>query len=286
MKTHCIFLFSLLFTFKAIAWGSQEKEINNILDKTELLHKEAKMTQQLESAMQALYLSNEHNYDEGKARAHFWAADALVNIGLIKEGFQQMVSIEATDYYKKEIKMQSETHRLKSRGYLALRLFQQAIQECQLQLTCTKFLKGEVQQKSYLHAFANLTTIYNKLGKADSVWKYIQLQLNGLKGLSVEKDVFIHIGVYDDLGKFYTKKGEFAKAESYLEKSLALIEHYKVPIFFNTMTYLGNLEQERGNFKKALIFFDKSTANMEKVGDRDALKNRYKFLGYYIAITD
>lgn len=281
MKKRILSLILLLFALKTIANGSKEKEIDSILNQTKELHVAAKMAPQLESAMKALDLALEYGYDEGKAKAHFWAADALSNIGLFKEAFNHLQQIQTTDYYKKENSLQSETHRLKGRVYLGLRLLRQAIREFHLQIASTGSLKGELQSKSYLHAYGNLSTAYDWLGQPDSVLKYSQFQLDILPKLHGKDSAMISLGVYDDLGTLYTKKGDFAKAKFYLEKSLALIEQNKIPIYFNTFTFLGNLEQEKGNIREALPYFYKSLANMQAVGDRNAMRNQYKFLAEY-----
>lgn len=281
MKKQFLFLILLLFTLKAIAGYERKKEVDSLLNKAKEFQNDAKISLQLESAMIALDLANEDNYDEGIAKGHFWAADALLNIGLYKEAFKHLEGIQATSYFKDEIEMQAETHRLKGKGYLILRLIQQALQEFQLQLSCAKLLGGDTQKKSYLSAFGNITTLYSRLAKPDSVFKYIQLQLGSLKGLDEKENVLLYIGVYDDLGDFYTKKGDFIKAALNLKKSLALIDKYNVPIYYNTYTYLANLEQEQGNYKKALTLFEESLANMEKVGVWDAVARRCKFLAYY-----
>ncbi|MGB3104703.1 tetratricopeptide repeat protein [Sphingobacterium siyangense] len=281
MKKRILSLILLLFALKTIANGSKEKEIDSILNQTKELHVAAKMAPQLESAMKALDLALEYGYDEGKAKAHFWAADALSNIGLFKEAFNHLQQIQTTDYYKKENSLQSETHRLKGRVYLGLRLLRQAIREFHLQIASTGSLKGEIQSKSYLHAYGNLSTAYDWLGQPDSVLKYSRFQLDILPKLHGKDSAMISLGVYDDLGTLYTKKGDFAKAKFYLEKSLALIERHKIPIYFNTFTFLGNLEQEKGNIREALPYFYKSLANMKAVGDRNAMRNQYKFLAEY-----
>ncbi len=75
MKKRILSLILLLFALKTIANGSREKEIDSILIQTEELHVAAKMAPQLESAMKALDLAINYGYNEGKAKAHFWAAE-------------------------------------------------------------------------------------------------------------------------------------------------------------------------------------------------------------------
>lgn len=281
MKKYLLLSILLLFTLRGIAGDGSKHEVDLLLDKAKELNAAAKTSLQFESAMKALNLANEDKYDEGIAKAHFWVADAMLNIGLYKEAFKHLEGVQTTDYFMDEIEMQAETHRLKGKGYLKLKLFRQAIQEFHLQLSDARALKGDSQKKSYLKAFGNLTTVFDRLNKPDSVFKYIQLRLAGLAGLDEKENVLLYIGVYDDLGDFYTKKGDFTKAELNLKKSLALIEKYKAPVFYNTYTFLGNLEQEKGNYKKALTLFEVGLANMEKVGLWDAVARKCKFLAYY-----
>lgn len=281
MKRQFLLFILCLLTLKTFANDGKKQEIDSIISKTKEYHKAVKILPMLESAIKALNLANINKYDEGKAMAHFWVAEALLNVGLPKEAFTHLESVQKTNYYNEKLAMQSETHRLKGKVYIVLKLYQQAIRELYLQLACTRSLTGEQQKKSYLHAFGNLSTAFDRLGKLDSVEKYTKLQLDGLYELDEKENVFIYLGVYDDLGSYYTKKGDFTKAKHYLDKSLALVERYNVPLFYNTMSYLGNLEQEKGNYKKALTFFDKSLANKIKVGNRRAVRNSYRFLADY-----
>jgi len=275
-----IFILCLL-THKAIAGDNKKQEVDSILTKAREFHVAVEVVPQLQSALKGLELANKLNYDEGQAKAHFWAADALLNIGLFKEAFKHLTNIETTKYYAEKTVVQSETHRLKGRAYFSLGLYQQAIQELHFQLACVKKLEGETQKKSYIYAFADLGSIYERLNKPDSLLKYINLQLDSLKGLNERENASLYVDLYASLGSFYTKKGDLAKAQYYLDKSMALVEKYKVPVFFNTMTYFANLEQAKGNYKKAVTFLEKSLTNMKKVGNRDAVRRKYKSLAYF-----
>ncbi|APU98476.1 hypothetical protein BV902_20800 [Sphingobacterium sp. B29] len=73
-------------------------------------------------------------------------------------------------------------------------------------------------------------------------------------------------------------KDDFENAHHYFDKSLEPVKKYNVLIFFNTYTYLANLEEKKGNRQKALVYYHKSLANIKKVGDRNATRRRYKYL--------
>ncbi|NGM66821.1 tetratricopeptide repeat protein [Sphingobacterium sp. SGR-19] len=283
MKKRVLFLILLVFTLKAIAGDGRKQEVDSILSKAKEFETKGEFLLQLETALNALTLSNVHNYDEGKARAHFSGANALVNVGVFKEGLKHLERVEHTKYYKEKILMQSEVHRVRGRAYTKLRLYQQAIREFRLQLTCIKGLEGDAQKISYVYTYGNLTTVFDQTEQLDSMQKYIELQLTVLRDFDEESAAAMYLGAYNDLGQLYVRKGNFVKAEDYLDKSLALVEKYKIPEFYNTLTYLGNLQDRKGNREKALAFYQESLANMREVGNRNAIKNTYRYLAdYYV----
>lgn len=283
MKKRVLFLILLVFTLKAIAGDGRKQEVDSILSKAKEFETKGEFLLQLETALNALALSNVHNYDEGKARAHFSGANALVNVGVFKEGLKHLERVERTKYYKEKILMQSEVHRVRGRAYTKLRLYQQAIREFHLQLTCIKGLEGDAQKISYVYTYGNLSTVFDQTEQLDSMQKYIELQLTVLRDFDEESAAAMYLGAYNDLGQLYVRKGNFVKAEDYLDKSLALVEKYKIPEFYNTLTYLGNLQDRKGNREKALAFYQESLANMRQVGNRNAIKNTYRYLAdYYI----
>lgn len=65
-----------------------------------------------------------------------------------------------------------------------------------------------------MYAIGKLTDVYERLEKPDSVERYIRLQLEGSRHLDEKKHIFVHLGLYDDLGDFYTKKGILRKRSS------------------------------------------------------------------------
>src|SRR5690606_34287788 len=126
-----------IFLFAIISARSQNNniiaEIDSLLDKAWEHHTSIQLIPSLEDALEALDLANKHKYDKGKGEAHFMAADALINIGLLKEGLKHLDDIKKTEYYKKRPIVQSEIYRLKAKSYLKLQLYQLALREYQEQ---------------------------------------------------------------------------------------------------------------------------------------------------------
>lgn len=275
----CVFILAVI---EASAQKNVTQEIDSLLDQAWEHHVSIQLLPALETAMQALDLANEHKYDKGKGEAHFMVADALFNIGLLKEGLKHLDDIQKTEYYKKRPIVQSESYRLKARSYTKLKLYQLALTEYHKQQKFIESLEQEQKTMSLLYLYSNLTYTFKEMGEIDSVEKYSFLQLDLLRTLN-EKDVYFHyVNTYNDLGILFTTKGDYDKAQQYLDKSLAIVEKFNVPVFFNTMIFFGRLEKEKGNHKEAAAYYHQALANTVKIGDRDALRDQYKqFSDFY-----
>ncbi|MGE8377079.1 MAG: tetratricopeptide repeat protein [Sphingobacterium sp.] len=278
MKKHLLLSILLLFTLKAIAGDPQKQEVDSLLDKTRELFNAGQLLPYIETAIKALNLSYEADYDDGIARAHSWIAEGLVHVGLFKEGLKHLERVETTNYYKERILAQSEVHRVRGRAYGELKLYQQAIREFRFQLGLIKNLTGEKQKKSYQFTYENLVSVFSLTGQLDSVQKYSLLQLESLRGADERNEVFRYLVVYDNLGQLYVNKGELVKAQEYLDKSLELVKKYKVPVVLNTYNLLGSLEEKKGDLKNAANFYEKNLANKREIGSRNGMKNSYRQL--------
>ncbi|MDR0262806.1 MAG: hypothetical protein LBJ04_06235 [Sphingobacterium sp.] len=282
MKKQVLFFILCLLALQVVAGDNPKQTVDSLLTKIREYHQQADFVPQLETCLKAIDIANAANYDTGIAKTHFFAADALVNIGLFKESFKHLKSIESTNYYKENVLMQTEIHWVRGRAYLKLQMFQQAIREFYLQLACAKNLENEVHRKiTNINTYANLSAVFDQMGKLDSVQKYCQLQLEGLRGEDEKTYKYIYLGLYDAFGQLYTKKRDFVKAEYYLKQSLELIKKYNLSIVSNTFTYLGNLEEKKLNPEKAIKFYEKELANAKEVGNRERTKNSYKYLANY-----
>ncbi|OOG18028.1 hypothetical protein BWD42_12110 [Sphingobacterium sp. CZ-UAM] len=278
MKKQLLFLILILFTLKAVAGDGRKQEVDSLLAKSMEFGGKGDLVTYIEMAIKALNLASAVNYDVGKAKSGSYIAEGLITVGLFKEGLKQLDRIETTDFYKNEIFMQSEVHRLRGRAYGGLMLYQQALRELRMQQGLIRKLTGEKQIKSYQFNYENLAVVFQRLGQLDSMQKYTELQLDNLK-VFAEKDAAMRYQiVYENLGKLYVQKGELAKAQLYLDKSLALIEKYKIPIVLNTYGVLGSLEEKRGNLKKAAAFYEESLKKKRVAGSRIGIKSSYREL--------
>ena len=278
MKRQFLLFILCLLTLKTFANDGKKQEVDSLLKKTKELIDAGQLLPHLETAIEALNLSNAANYDDGKAKSRFYIAEGLVNLGLFKEGLKHLELIKHTNHYKEKILMQSEVHRVLGRAYGGLNLYQQAVREFRLQLGLIKNLTGLKQKLSYQFTYENLSVVFDHLNQLDSVEKYSLLQLENLRGFDEGKEPMRYLIVYDNLGQLYVNKHDFSNAQRYLDKAIALVEKYKIPVLFNTMQLFGNLELAKGNYKQAAVFYEKSLANKRKIGIRNGIKNSYRQL--------
>ncbi|MDF2476245.1 MAG: hypothetical protein K0S24_1728 [Sphingobacterium sp.] len=278
MKRQFLLFILCLLTLNTFANDGKKQEVDSLLKKTKELIDAGQLLPHLETAIEALNISNAANYDDGKAKSRFYIAEGLVNLGLFKEGLKHLELIKHTNHYKEKILMQSEVHRVLGRAYGGLNLYQQAVREFRLQLGLIKNLTGLKQKLSYQFTYENLSVVFDHLKQLDSVEKYSLLQLENLRDFDERKEPMRYLIVYDNLGQLYVNKGDFSNAQRYLDKSIALVEKYNIPIIFNTMQLFGNLELAKGNYKQAAVFYEKSLANKRKIGIRNGIKNSYRQL--------
>jgi len=289
MKKQFLFLILLLFALKSTAKSTvsdqQKQAVESLLAQAKEFAKAGKLLPYIETAIKALNLANEANYDEGKAKSGSYIAEGLVTAGLFKEGLKQLDRVETTDYYKNEIFMQSQALLVRGRAYGELKLNQQALRAFRLQQGLIKKLTGEQQVKSYQFNYEHLSVVFQRMGQLDSMQKYTELQLANLKVFQ-EKDAAMRYQiVYENLGKLYVDRGDFAKAQQYLDKSLELMKKYKIPVVLNTYGTLGLLEKKRGNLKKAAAFYEESLARKRAAGSRIGMKNSYRALADFYRTT-
>jgi len=289
MKKQFLFLILLLVTLKlsakSTASDQQKQAVESLLAKAREFGQAGQLLPYIETSIKALHLANEADYDEGKAKSGSYIAEGLVTAGLFKEGLKQLDRIESTDYYKNEIFMQSEVLRLRGRAYGELKLNQQALRAFRLQQGLIKKLTGEKQIKSLQFNYEYLSVAFLRMGQLDSMQKYTELQLKNLRVFQ-EKDAAMRYQiVYENFARLYIERGDFAKAQQYLDKSLELMKKYKIPVVMNTYGTLGLLEKKRGDFKKAAAFYEEGLSRKRAAGSRIGMKNSYRELADFYRKT-
>lgn len=275
-------LFLLLSSLFIQAQTGLEKEVDNLLDKSFTEFSEVQLVPALKSANEALKKSDKIDYSKGKTLANIYIAKVLAEIGGYNEALGYLKNAEYEPYFSSSIDIQVEVCRLRGRTYGLLNMRKLALKEFYQQLKFSQQIKDPYRkQMSTYWAYENIAEIYTQTNQYDSAWVYVQRQEDALKKMKEENVFFDLSGTYAKKGQMYTIRKDYAKAKDYLDKSLVLLEKYKVPYLSYVLENYGDLEDAKGNKEKAIYYYRKALQNAVDLEDKDTAKHLYRVLGDY-----
>lgn len=281
MKNFHILLL-LLSSFFIQAQTAEEKQIDSLLGKSFTEFSEVQLIPALTSASEALKKSNKINYSKGKTLANIYIAKVLAETGGYNEALGYLKKAEGEPYFSSYIEIQTEVCRLRGRTYGLLNMKKLSLQEFYKQLKFSQKIKDPYKQKmSTYWSHENLTEIFTELYQYDSAWVHLQKQEDILKKMKEEQIFFDLSGTYAKKGQMYTLQKDYVKAQEYLDKSLFLLEKYKVPYLYYALRKYGDLEAAKGNQKLAVSYYRKALQNATALEATDAVQQLYRVLGDY-----
>lgn len=274
-----------IFFFITLTFGIQK----NSEEKIELLLKsslenfiEIKFNESLKNSIEALNLSEENNYSRGKTVSSIYIAKVLLEVGLYKEALEYLEKAEEEPFFNTLIDFKVETARLRGRAYGNLKMYQLATKEFQEQLQYSYKIKDKNKRSfSLIWAHQNLSDIFGWQNKKDSLQKHLISQENILKTLDEREAYHSLYTTYAQRADEYIADNEVLNAETYLEKATQLISKYHVLNQHDVLKIYGNLEDKKGNKKKAIKYYEKALQNSIEIEDDDATRSLYKFLTDY-----
>lgn len=274
-----ILLFSGLFIQ---AQTVMEKQIDGILDQSFKEFSEVKLIPSLTTANEALKESNKSNYSKGKTLANIYIAKVLAETGGYNEALVYLKKAEREPYFSSHIDVQVEISRLRGRTYGLLKMKKLALKEFYQQLRLSQKIKDTYKNKiSTYWSLENIGEIFTQMNQYDSAWVYVERQEAVLKTMKEEEAFFDLSGTYAKKGEMYTIQKDYAKAQEYLDKSLSLLEKYKVTYLFYALENYGDLEAAKGNKELAIQYYRRALQNAIKLDDKDAASHLYRVLGDY-----
>ncbi|ROS17645.1 hypothetical protein EDF65_2018 [Chryseobacterium nakagawai] len=259
-----------------------EKQIDSLLDKSFTEFSEVQLIPSLRTANEALKKSDTYNYSKGKTLSNIYIAKVLAETGGYNEALGYLKKAEREPYFTSVIDTQVEVYRLRGRTYGLLNMNKLAIQEFNKQLKFSQKIKDPYRKDmSAYWAHENLSEVFTQLRQYDSTWVHLQQQEDILKKLKEEQVFFDLSGTYAKKGQMYTIQKEYVKAQEYLDKSLFLLEKYKVPYLYFALRKYGDLEAARGNQELAISYYRKALQNAKELDATDAVQQLYSVLGDY-----
>ncbi|UHO40578.1 tetratricopeptide repeat protein [Chryseobacterium capnotolerans] len=281
MKNFHIFIL-LLSSLFVQGQMNVEKQIDLLLDKSFTEFTDVQLIPALTSANEALKKSDKINYSKGKTLANIYIAKVLAETGGYNEALSYLKKAENEPYFTSYIDIQVEVCRLRGRTYGLLSMMNLSLQEFYKQLKFSQKIKDPYRKAmSTYWSHENLTEVYTQLKQYDSVWVHLQKQEDILKKMKEEQVFFDLSGTYAKKGQIYTLQKEYGKAQKYLDKSLFLLEKYKVPYLYYALRKYGDLEAARGNKDLAISYYRKALQSAAELEATDAVQQLYRVLGDY-----
>ncbi|WP_343610767.1 hypothetical protein [Chryseobacterium oranimense] len=276
-----IYIFFFITLISGVPKNSEEK-IESLLKSSLESFIEIKFNESLKKSIEAVNLSEKNNYSRGKTVGSIYIAKVLLEVGLYKEALEYLEKAEENPFFNTVIDFKVETARLRGRAYGNLKMYQLATKEFQEQLHYSYQIKDKNKRSfSLIWAHQNLSDIFGWQNKKDSLRKHLISQENILKTLDEKEAYHSLYTTYAQRADEYIADNDVLIAKTYLEKATQLINKYHVLNHHDVLKIYGNLEDKKGNKKKAIEYYEKALQNSIKIEDDDATRSLYKLLTDY-----
>jgi len=175
---HIFFILSY-FVFNNLLYGQiyKEKQIDSILEISKQGYIELNHIKSIEFANRALNEALEINYTRGIAVSNIYLAKVLVRLGEYNGGLKYLAKVNNSKFFKTNNRIRVDTYWIRGRIFARMELYKMALKEFYKQLYYSKnFEDLSEQNTSTFLAQQNLSYVFNKLKKEDSLKKYLVLQ--------------------------------------------------------------------------------------------------------------
>lgn len=266
---------------------STSNKIDSILDVSFQKFAELQFIQSSELAHQSLELSSAESYSKGKVMSNIYIAKVLVEIGLSMEALKYIENVYEEPFFNKNIIFQVETHRLKGKIYGSQKLYTLAKEEFNKQLFLSERISDPKKRElSKLWVYQNIEHLYSMQGLNDSIEVYQNLQEDQLSEFE-EYEVSYNIStLHANRGRLYMSRGLFDEATVELQKSIDILDSYNFPYKYYTLQIFGNLEEVKGNIRKAISYYNEALENSILLNATDTSRELHKQLAEIMLEND
>src|SRR5690606_18483142 len=156
-------------------------------------------------------------------------------------------------------------------NYMTLSMYPQAIKAYKKTLPITsRYPSDSLARIITGRSYGNLFVTYRDVGNSDSAYHYLDKEISVLKTFR-EKDVYNYLSLsYLDYGeKYLIGEIHLDSAECYFQRSLNLLNKYEDPFQHDVYRAFGDLNYLTKNYDKALDYYLRSQAIVEKLDYSD-----------------
>jgi len=196
--------------------------------------------------------SKNADYIKGVVKGYCNLGNVFCRMGKYKESLSFLQFAEKENKKLGDKEMESTIYSEYGNNYYLLRLYTQSLEYFKKSLALTNYISGRNRKGLRLFAYSNIISIYEIRKKPDSAFYYSKINFNELKDIYNSNTLAYHYLHYKkdlDSTEYYLKYADEISAST-SEKSI--FEDY------STSRNWGEFYEQKGDFKKAKIFYDKS----------------------------
>lgn len=249
---------------------NQKQEIDSLLTLSKNGLYSIDLISVLKNSRNALQKSKKTNYSQGKARASYYIANALLNNGNYKSALEYLSLSLQENYTKSTPQLITDIYRVRGRAYGNMRLYNISASEFKKALKSAEQISVPENRKfTQSLLYENLIGLYIKKGINDSVKYYLDQNKLALKDLKEDFIFKNKSNYYSYLAEYYISLKKYDSAIFNLKKCIQITEKYPHPYTSDTYKIWGNIKYTQKQLDSALHYYFKAIKNIEKT----SLKN-------------
>lgn len=272
-----IFLLSSIVSISQT--NNQKHEIDSLLSLSRNALFSIDLVSALENSRNALKKSEKINYSQGKARASYYIANALLESGNYKRALEYLSFSLQETYTENTPQLTTDIYRVRGRVYGNMGLSDISISEFKKALKSAEQIPiSENRKYTQSLLYENLIRLYSKKGMNDLVKYYLDQDKSVLKDLKEDFIFRNKSNYYNYLAEYYTTLEKYDSAILSLKKSIQITERYPHPYTSETYKLWGNIKHTQKQLDSALLYYFKAIKNIEKTGLKNEMPPIYESL--------
>lgn len=268
----------LLSVVASIAQTKNEKlEIDSLLDLSRNGLFSIDLISVLKNAQHAFQKSEKVNYSEGKARASYYMANALLESENYKDALEYLAISLKEPHTKKTPQLITDIYRVRGRAYGNMGLSDVSISAFKNALkSAEQIVVPENKKYTQSLLYENLIYLYHKKGIDDSVAYYLDLNKSALEDLNEEFVFRNKSNYYNDLAAYDIKLEQYDAATLNLKKSIQIAEKYPHPYTSHTYRLWGDIKYAQEQLDSARHYYFEAVKNIEETGLKNEIPPIYE----------
>lgn len=272
----CILVCAAVFAQKS----KQQLAIDNQIEIANGFYKNYKTKDFLKISKDIIEKSENVDYDKGLAYGNFYIAAAFTEIGSHKESIRYIHKCQSyKEYLKSDRLLDAKNFGLLGTNYNYLELFSLSVKNFRkaIEILNNKAEVDEAALRSEAVQYGNLSIVYERIGKLDSMYYSLNREKNILSKLNAENNYVHRSASYISFGNYFVKRKNADSARFYYERAGVVLENKNHPYEVDLLMGLGDLNEEQEKYNEAIDLYSQA-AEISKKRDSWELAHLYEKL--------